>query len=36
MDPNYGCIIFSTHKGLKTIDDCKRLNIGGEALAVIL
>ena len=28
-------IIFSTNKGLKTIIDCKKLKIGGEAFLVI-
>ena len=35
MDLHSGCIIFSTHRGLKTIDDCKKLNLGGEALVII-
>jgi small subunit ribosomal protein S8 len=29
------CIIFSTNKGLKTIDECKRLKIGGEPFIFI-
>jgi small subunit ribosomal protein S8 len=28
-------IIFSTNKGLKSIDDCKKLQIGGEPLVLI-
>lgn len=28
-------IIFSTNKGLKTITECKKLNIGGEAFLMI-
>lgn len=35
MDSNEVCIIFSTNKGLKTIKDCKKLNIGGEAFLII-
>ena len=29
------CIIFSTNKGLKTLEECKRLNIGGEPFIFI-
>ena len=28
-------LILTTHKGLKTISNCKRLNIGGEPLVII-
>ncbi len=28
-------MIFSTHKGLKTINDCKKLKIGGELFILI-
>ena len=29
------CIIFSTNKGLKTLQDCKKLYIGGEPMMLI-
>ena len=29
------CIIFSTNQGLKTLDECKRLKIGGEPFIFI-
>lgn len=29
------CIIFSTNKGLKTVLECKKLRIGGEAFILI-
>lgn len=34
---SYGncCIIFSTNQGLKTIDECKKLKIGGEPFIFI-
>lgn len=32
---NKSCIIISTHKGFKTITQCKKLNIGGEPVAII-
>jgi len=35
IDARQVSIIFSTHKGLKTIEECKKLNIGGEAFVVI-
>ena len=35
IDSNEVFIIFSTSKGLKTIKDCKKLNIGGEAFILI-
>jgi len=35
LDSNKTFIIFSTHKGLKTIVDCKRLRIGGEPFILI-
>lgn len=35
IDSNEVFIIFSTNKGLKTIKDCKKLNIGGEAFILI-
>ena len=28
-------VILTTHKGIKTISNCKRLNIGGEPLIII-
>merc|ERR1712087_78887 len=28
-------LILTTNKGLKTVDDCKRLHLGGEPLVVI-
>ena len=28
-------IVFSTNKGLKTINDCKKIKIGGKAFALI-
>lgn len=30
IDSSKNFIIFSTNKGLKTISDCKKLNLGGE------
>ena len=35
LDANKSFIIFSTNKGLKTINDCKRYKIGGEAFIAI-
>ena len=35
LDPKATFIIFSTSKGLKTISDCKKFNIGGEILVLI-
>ena len=35
LDSNKTFIIFSTHKGLKTIVDCKKLRIGGEPFILI-
>lgn len=35
IDSNKSFIIFSTDKGLKTILECKKLNIGGEPVIVI-
>ena len=35
IDSNEVFIIFSTSKGLKTIQDCKKLKIGGEAFVLI-
>lgn len=35
LDSNKTCIIFSTSKGLKTIQDCKKLKIGGEPYVLI-
>nr|QUS63594.1 ribosomal protein S8 [Haslea silbo]QUS63797.1 ribosomal protein S8 [Haslea silbo] len=35
IDSNETFIIFSTNKGLKTIKECKKLNIGGEAFILI-
>jgi ribosomal protein S8 len=28
-------LILTTHKGIKTISNCKRLNVGGEPLVMI-
>jgi len=35
LDANKSFIIFSTNKGLKTINNCKRCKIGGEAFITI-
>jgi len=35
LDSNKTFIIFSTNKGLKTIQDCKKLKIGGEPIVII-
>jgi small subunit ribosomal protein S8 len=35
IDSNKNFIIFSTNKGLKTINSCKKLKIGGEPLIII-
>lgn len=35
IDSNKSFIIFSTNKGLKTIVQCKKLNIGGEPFLTI-
>jgi len=35
IDSNETLIVFSTSKGLKTIKDCKKLNIGGEAFILL-
>lgn len=35
INSNKSFILFSTHKGIKTIKDCKKLNLGGEALVII-
>lgn len=35
IDSSNTFIIFSTDKGLKTINSCKKLKIGGEPLAII-
>lgn len=35
IDAKTSFLIFSTNKGLKTINDCKKLSIGGEAFIVI-
>ena len=35
IDSSKTFIIFSTNKGLKTIVDCKKLNIGGEPYIII-
>lgn len=32
---NLGLILISTHKGILTLDSCKKLNIGGELLCLI-
>ena len=35
IDSSKNFIIFSTNKGLKTIDSCKKLKIGGEPFIII-
>ena len=35
IDSSKHFIIFSTNKGLKTIDSCKKLKIGGEPFVII-
>lgn len=35
IDSNKAFIIFSTNKGLKSIYDCKKNNIGGEPIAIV-
>lgn len=35
IDSSKNFIIFSTNKGLKTIDSCKKLKIGGEPFILI-
>ena len=35
LNSNKTFIIFSTNKGLKTIQDCKKLKIGGEPFIII-
>ena len=35
LDSNKTFILFSTSKGLKTIQDCKKLKIGGEPFIII-
>lgn len=35
IDSNKNFIIFSTNKGLQTIDNCKKLKIGGEPFVII-
>lgn len=35
LDSSKTFIIFSTNKGLKTIQDCKKLKIGGEPFIII-
>ena len=35
IDSSKNFIIFSTNKGLQTIDSCKKLKIGGEPILVI-
>lgn len=32
IDSNKICIVFSTTKGIKSLIECKKLNIGGEAI----
>jgi len=34
IDPNL-VIIFSTNKGLKTLDECKKFKLGGEPYIII-
>ena len=36
IDSNKFFLIFSTNKGLQTIEGCKKLKIGGELLALIV
>ena len=35
INPNKGTIILSTNKGLMSINECKKLNIGGEPFIII-
>ena len=35
LDSTQTFVIFSTNKGLKTIQDCKKLKIGGEPFIII-
>lgn len=35
LDSSKTLIIFSTNQGLKTLSECKKLNIGGEPLVII-
>jgi small subunit ribosomal protein S8 len=35
LDSSKNFVVFSTNKGLKTINCCKKLNLGGEPLIVI-
>lgn len=35
LDSSKTFIIFSTNKGLKSINECKKINIGGEPLIII-
>jgi small subunit ribosomal protein S8 len=35
IDSSKNFILFSTNKGLKTIDSCKKLKIGGEPFIII-
>lgn len=36
MKSNETLIVFSTNKGLKTLDECQKLKIGGEPYIVLL
>ena len=36
IETNKSFLIISTSQGLKTIDQCKRLNIGGEPFVIII
>ena len=35
LDSSKACVIFSTSKGLMTINNCKKKNIGGEPLVIL-
>lgn len=36
IDSSKNFLILSTNKGLKTLNDCKKLNIGGEPFIVVI
>tara|TARA_B100000780_G_scaffold140620_1_gene98449 strand:+ start:4892 stop:5278 length:387 start_codon:yes stop_codon:yes gene_type:complete len=35
FDPNNGIVILSTNKGVMSVDNCKKLNLGGEPLVMV-
>lgn len=35
LDPSQGTIILSTNKGIMSINQCKKLKIGGEPFIII-